>query len=108
MSKITVAIPSQDGVKLNVITPSLSVWVTLKQSAGGVVAFSRKDAPATHVPISSSQRTSREFRGRSPSCLNSRSDVEASGKHASSRAKTHPTAAPEIQKERILIGLSTV
>ena len=97
--------PSQDGVKFNDIISLL--WVTLKQSAGGVVVFSRKVAPLSNVPVLSSQRTRRVFRIR-PFRLNF-SSVEASGTHVSSKAKTHPTAVLEIQKERILpIELSTV
>ena len=74
------------------------------------MAFSRKEAPATIVPAPSSQRTRGVFRIR-PFWFCNSSDVEASGTHASSRAKTHPTlptAAPEIPKERMLIELSTV
>ena len=96
------SVPSQDVVKFTVIIPMLSVWVTLKQPAGGLVAFSSKVAPATNVPAPSSQRTGMEFRNR-PFWMFNSSDVEASGTHASSRAKTHPTAAPEIQKEPMLI-----
>ena len=73
----------------------------LKQSAGGVVVFSRKEAPSTTAPRSVSQRTRREFRIRSFRL--SSSDAEASGTHASSIAKTHPTAVPEIQEKRMLI-----
>ena len=91
--------PSQDGVKFNDIIPLL--WVTLKQSAAGVVVFSRKEAPSTSAPRLFSQLTRREFRNRS--FMFSSSDVEASGTHASSIAKTHPTAAPE--EERMLISV---
>ena len=65
------------------------------------MVFSCKEAPATTAPRFS-QRTRRVFRVRSFRL--SSSDVEASGKHASSRAKTHATAAPEFQpKVRMLI-----